>query len=394
MSLSWSAFSDVTKELYPGGIDKETVMKDHPFLSMLEQRKDFAHRYLHVPIRFKLPQGASNTAAKAYTNESASGYDAFQVTRVNTYAFWKIAGEVVDAAEHNDALFIDSVKAEMDGCLETMGQKLGANVFRSTSGSVARVGSGTSSPITLSNIEDIYYFEVGKVISANDSDDATSPRSGVGTITGIDEDLGTITYSGTISSLSVGDYLFVEGDENTAGAGLGAWCPASAPGATSFYGVDRSQHVTRLGGVRFDASGLTMSEVPIRARARMRRGPGGAGQMYWIGNPTDLADFEVEKEGQKFITSSNGYSFGIEGFEAYGCKFISDPNCQVGTLWGVDMSAFKWASMGDAPRLFKADGLDFIRSGSGTDYYEGQMVARHNWYSDAPNRIMRVTLPS
>jgi hypothetical protein len=395
MSLSQSAFNDVTKELYPSGLDKELVMKRCPLLSMMDQRMDFYHRWLHIPIRYKLPQGASNTAADAYTNESASGYDAFQVTRVNTFGFWKIAGEVVDAsAAGNDAVFVDSVKAEMDGMLETMSQKLGANVYRSTSGSVATVGSGTSSPITLANVEDIYYFEVGKVITANDSDDATTPRSGSGTITNINEDTGVITYTGTITSLTVGDYLFVDGDEATAGAGLSAWVPSSAPGATSFFGVDRSVHTSRLGGVRFDASGYTMEEVPIRARARAARGPSGFRPDYWFINPTDMADFEVAKEGQKFITSAQNYSFGIEGMQAYGCKFIEDPNCQVGTMWGIDMSAWKWATMGDAPRLFNADGLDFIRSGSGTDFYEGQMVARHNWYSDAPGRIIRVTLPS
>lgn len=393
MSLSWSAFADVTKELYPRGLDEELVMKDRPLLSMVQHRTDFAHRYLHIPIRYKLPQGASNTAADAFSNESASGYDAFQVTRVNTYGFYKIAGEVVDAADAgNDAVFVDSVKAEMDGMLETMGQKLGANIYRSTSGSVAQVGSGTSSPITLSNPEDIYYFEVGKVITANDSDDATTPRSGSGTITAINEDTGVITYTGTITSLAVNDYLFIDGDEATAGAGLAAWCPASAPGATAFFGVDRSVHTTRLGGIRFDASSYQMEEVLIRARARAQRS---ALQCdYWFVNPVDMADFEVAKEGQKFITSARSYSFGIEGIEAYGCKLVSDPNCQVGTMWGLDMSAFGWASMGKAPRIFKGDGLDIIRSGSGTDFYEGQCVARHNWWSDAPGRIMRVTLPS
>lgn len=393
MSLTWAGFSDVTKELYPDGIDEDLLYKNHPLLGMMQRRRDFFGRYLHIPIRYGKPQGVSSTAATAYTNEYASKYDAFQVTRVNDYGYFKLAGEVVDAAKAgNDQVFVDSVKAEIDGALSSLGDKLGLGVYRSTSGSRARVGSGTSSPITLSNIEDIYFFEVGQVITANDSDDTTSARSGSGTITAIDEDAGTITYTGTITSLAVNDYLFISGDEGLCGAGLSSWCPASAPSATSFFGVDRSVQTTRLGGVRFDASSLAMEEVPIRAMARARRSS--IKVDYAFINPTDLADFEVAKEGAKFVTSSKEYSFGIEGISAYGIKFIPDPNCQVGTMWMLEMGAFGWATMGDAPRVFDGDGLEIIRSGSGTDFYEGQLVARHNWWSDAPGKIMRVTLPS
>lgn len=393
MSLSWSGFSDVAKELYPKGLDEELTMKDHPLLSMINHRTDFYHRYLHIPIRYrKAGAGASHTAADSVTNEAAGSYDAFQVTRVNHYAFWKVAGEVVDAAKAgNDAVFVDSLKSEMDGALESMGDRLGKEVYRSTSGSICRVISGTSSPITV-DPEALYYFEVGMVITANDTDDTTSPRSGSGTITALDEDAGTITYSGTITSIAADDYIFIDGDEGAASAGLGAWCPASAPSSTSFFGVDRSSNVVRLGGIRFDASALDMSEVLIRANARARRSA--LKPDYFFANPVDVADFEVAKEGSKFVTSAREYSFGIDGISAYGVKVIPDPDCPVGTMFALDMSAFGWASMGECPRLFNADGLDFIRTGAGVDFYEGQIVARHNFYSDAPGKLMRITLPS
>lgn len=390
--LTWSLFSDVAKELYPAGVDEDLIYKDHKLLSMLSRRRDFYHRYLHIPIRYGKPVGRSHTIADAITNEGASKYDAFQVTRVNDYGYFRIDGEVVDAAmAGNDAVFVDSLKNEIDGALSQMGDSIGKEAYRSTSGSRGQVGSGTSSPITLSNPEDIYFFEVGMVITANDSDDATTPRSGSGTITAIDEDLGKITYTGTITSLAVSDYLFVDGDEGGAAAGLSAWCPSSAPGATAFFGVDRSSNVTRLGGIRFDASSYTMEEVPIRAKARAARSR--LNPDYVFLNPTDLADFEVAKEGSKFVTSSKEYSFGIEGVSAYGLKFIGDPDCPPGTMWMLDMSAFGWATMGDAPKVFDADGLKILRVSS-ADAYNGHIVARHNFYSDAPGKLMRVTLPT
>ena len=61
-----------------------------------------------------------------------------------------------------------------------------------------------------------------------------SLRSGSGTITAIDRDAGTITYTGTITSLTANDYLFTQGDAPNGGAnvkvsGLAAWIPSSAP---------------------------------------------------------------------------------------------------------------------------------------------------------------------
>lgn len=392
-TLSITDLTAALKELYPDGMDETLIMKEHVLLPMLQRRRDFGGRQLHIPLRTGKPSSRSHDFATAQSNAAESIYRGFDVTRVNDYAVATIDGEAVDAGKMGEAtIFIDALEAETTGALSTLGDNLAKEAYRSTSGSRGRVGSGTSSPITLANPEDIYFWEVGMVIGANDTDDATSMRSGTGVITAINEDTGQITYTGTITSLTVGDFLFqTTQDAGAAAAGLDAWVPATAPTSTPFFGVDRSTQPTRLGGIRFDASTLAAEEVFIKARARCMRS--NCRPDYWFMNPTDLANFATALTGQKQIVNSNEYDMGFDVITAYGVKILEDADCPRGVAWGVSMDHFGWATMGDAPRVINEDGLELLRAAS-TDSYELRVVARHNFWSDAPGLICRVTLPT
>lgn len=371
-------------------MDEQMVYKNHPLLGMVNRRKDFGGRYLHVPIRYGKPQRRSHTFANVQSSSANSKYEAFQVTRVNDYGSGEITGEAADCAKQGDAtIFIDAVKGESEGALSSLGDNLGKEIYRGTSGSRGQVGTGTASPITLSNLEDIYYWEVGMSFTANDTDNTTTPRSGTGVVTNIDEDTATITYSGTITSLAVSDYLFIAGDEGLAASGLDAWVPSAAPGATAFFGVDRTTS-TRLSGIRFPGGTYATEEVFIRARARAARTS--CRPDYYFMNPKDLANFEVALSGQR-ETGTNTYDMGFEYVRAYGVKIVEDPDCQVGVAWGITMDAWGWATLGDAPRVINNDSLELLRSAT-ADSYEMRVVARHNFYSDAPGLIMRIALPT
>lgn len=389
-ALSITDLTDALKELYPDGMDEQMVFKNHPMLGMLNRRRDFGGRYLHVPIRYGKPQKRSHTFAKVQASNANSKYEAFQVTRVNDYGSGEISGEAADAAKMGDAtIFIDAVKGESEGAMSSLGDNLGKEAYRGTSGSRGRVGTGTATPITLLNVEDIYYWEVGMSFTANDTDDTASPRAGTGVVTGIDEDTATIVYTGTITSLAVNDFLFIDGDEGLAAAGLDAWVPATAPSATLFFAVDRTAS-TRLSGIRFPGSGFAPEEVFVRARARASRSS--CRPDYYFMNPKDMANFEVALSGQR-ETDTNTYDMGFEYVRAYGIKIVDDPDCPVGVAWGITMEAFGWATMGDAPRVINNDSLELLRSAT-ADAYEMRVVARHNFYSDAPGLIMRIALPT
>ena len=75
------------------------------------------------------------------------------------------------------------------------------------------------------------------------------------TITGVDRDLGVLTFASTaaITGLTNADSIFANGDYTAANdklkcSGLLDWIPSTTPSATTFFGVDRSTDPTRLAG--------------------------------------------------------------------------------------------------------------------------------------------------
>src|SRR5690606_15691019 len=191
----------------------------------------------------------------------------------------------------------------------------------------------STTALTLANPEDSFFFEVGMRICASADDGTTGSLKDSGdfiTISAIDRDAGVLTGDGNwsgISGITNDDYLFVQGDFGVAASGLGSWVPSSAPGVTTFFGVDRSVDVERLGGIRYNGSGETQETVYIKAMARVQRTK--ANIKYIYTNPINIAALEVSKEGSKFITSDNEYKIGYKGFSIGGIEIIPDNDCPV-----------------------------------------------------------------
>lgn len=388
----------ILKEMYPAGMSDETVVKGHPTLTMIKRDKNpkFGGRYIHIPIQYGKTGGRSHTFSSAQANVVASKYDAWDVTIVSNYAVGTISGLAVDLAKGDQKeIFVDALMKEMDGSLESLGDDIARELFRNGGGARGQRGSVSGSVVTLTNKEDIWFFEVGMVIKAATTDGTSgSLRAGSHTVTAIDEDAGTYTFSGTITSFADNDYLFVDGDFGAAATGLDGWCPATAPtGGDNFFGMDRSTSPSRLAGIRFDASalGYTLEESFIRVKARERRAY--AKTKYWVVNPRDLASTEVSLSGVRRIVDDNDYNIGLEVIDAYGVTLMPDPDCQPGVAWGLAEGALEFLSLGDCPRLIEEDGLEMIRSATADDY-EFRATGRYQFASPKPFAITRMKLPT
>lgn len=387
------SFTDIEVALREGYQDTglDLLAKEHPLLGLINSDTKFTETKKRVPIKYGNPQGASPVFATAQTNAYAAKVDAFEVTHKNIYQVANIEGRLIEQAAMGDGeKFLDEVCGILDSSLVEVTKRIALSAYRGGGAAIGTVGSGTSSPITMANIEEVDALEIGMVIAANDTNNATSMRSGTGTITAINYDTGVVTYTGTITSLAVGDFIFVEGFAGAGADGLEGWCPATAPTSTEFYGVDRSTN-TRLGGVRLDASTMTPEEVFARANARGARLP--KKPDVWMIHPTDLANMEINLSSQKTVVDSRSYEFGFEGLMAYGSKIVPDSDCQRGVMWGVPLDHFTVGSLGELPKILNADGNNILRAAS-SDAYEGRVGGRYNFWSDAPGLIMRVALPT
>lgn len=389
-SLSFTDIQVALREAYEDtGLD--ILAREHVLLGLIESDTKFYETQQRIPIKYGNPQGASPVFATAQTNAFAAKADAFILTRKNIYQVANIDGEMIEqAAAGKGDEFLNEICGILDTSMVEVTKRIALSAYRSGGGAIGTVGSGTASPITMANIEEVDNLEIGMVIVANDTNDAVTVRSGSGVITAIDYNTGIVTYTGTITSLAVNDYIAIQGFQGAGADGLEGWCPESAPGATAFYGVVRNTN-SRLGGTRIDCSLMQPEEVFARANARgarLTKKPD-----VWMIHPTDLANMEINLATQKTVVDSRQYDFGFEALMAYGAKIVPDTDCQRGVMWGVPLDHFKVYSLGALPKILNADGNNLLRAAS-ADTYEGRVGGRYNFASDAPALIVRCKLPT
>jgi hypothetical protein len=397
--LTRTEIVDVLNELLTPELIDEYLFKDHPTLSMMRDMShlEFTGRYVHCPIQFKRGGGRSASFANAQSNRTASQYDAFDVTLVSNYGTIGVDGMAMDLAKHGAASgrFIDHLEQESRSGFEKMGDDLAHNLFRDRGGARGQVGDFTGSTVTLTNISDIRFFEIGDVLKGS-----LTTTGGAGVIAGsceitdLDRDAGTFDVSGAYTP-TAGDYLFIEGDYDSKAAGLDAWCPAAPPGSTPFFGVDRSVAPVELGGMRFAGTGYAPAEMFIRAAQRTSRDS--VKHDFFVCHPNFFGEVAVGLQANRIIRDvdidSEYNGIGFKGLavtvQGVGEKVLyQDPDCQTDVCWGLAMDRLGWYTLGDAPRKITEDGLEWLRA-SDADAYECRLVSRHNFVCPAPWNIFR-----
>jgi hypothetical protein len=385
------AFSDVQAALrimYDDS-DVDQTLKTHPLLAMLDREENFHDQTCRLPVKLGNPQGVATTLAVAQSQALATAPTAFDLTKVNLYHTPKIAGELVEAAASGGAeRFLKDTANIIDAAKAEVMNAMGRNAYRALAGVFSQVSAGTSSPVTVTYPQDLYEIEVNQTIVFSPNADMSSPRSTVAVVTAVDKDAGTITYSGTVTALAVGDYIAVSGQTAVA-SGLLGWSPTSAPASTSFFGVNRTTS-PYLAGRRINASQMAPEEVWAKVNAEII-GMAERPDCFFI-NPTDLANFEVGISGQRQIQSRK-YDFGFDALTMYGRDIIPDPDCPRGYAFGVPLDTFKLYSLGAAPKVLDSDGNVLLRI-SNADDYEARVGARFQFGTKAPYALMTITLPT
>lgn len=403
--LTMTEIVDVLNELLTDDLIDMYLFKKHPTLSMMREAShyDFTGRYVHVPVHYKRGGGRSASFANAQGNRTASGYDAFDVTLVSNYGTIGIDGLAMDLAKHGAASgrFIDHLDQEAKSGFEKLGDDLAQNLFRNIGGARGQRGSVAGAVLTLTSIADVRFFEIGDVITASAADGTSgTERPGSITITDVDRDAGTFTFTGTITGFADNDFLFVQGDFGAKAAGLDSWCPASAPGGTPFFNVVRSVAPVELGGMRFPGTGYAPAEMFIRMAQRTSRDS--VEHDYYVCHPNFFGEVATALQANRYVKEidieSEYNGIGFKGLavsvSGVGEKILyQDADAQQDVCWGLNMEYLGWYTLGDAPRKITEDGLEWLRASS-SDAYECRLVARHNFLSPAPWSILRTTVSS
>ena len=177
--------------------------------------------------------------------------------------------------------------------------------------------------------------------------------------------------------------------------GFTVWCAASAPGATAFFGVDRTPDTTRLGGIRYNGNGGPIDEVLIEAAARAVR-EHAEPDVTFINN-LDYSPLVKQLGTKREYTRQDSTLAGISyraveiETEAGPVKVVPDPRCPKGTAFMFQMDTWELASLEEVPHILDLDGNRFLRE-AGADAYEIRVGYYANVGNYAPGWNVNITL--
>lgn len=399
MTLDTASFEYSLKQIYTNDKVIDMVYKDNPALALISKYEQFGGDNLPIPVVYGNPQGRSKTFSNALSNQTDSKGIKFLLERVPDYSIAQFSNEVMLASKGNSYAFLEAAKLQMDGAIQSLSNAHAVDLFRNGSGSRGRIGSGQTTPtITLLNIEDIVNFEVGMTIVTSATDGTGTVKAGTAPIIGVNRSLGTLTISGNwdtaIGTVAANDYLFVQGDYAGKCSGFAAWVPQTSPGATAFFGVDRTADVTRLGGLRKDISAQPLEEGLIDGARLVAREGGNPDTVFMSFNRYAQLEKALGSKVQYVDVMANA-NIGFRGLQIQGpkapIKVIPDRNCQDDTAWMLQLDTWKVYSLGKLCQIINGDGNSMLRT-STEDAYQVRFASYFNVGCRAPGYNINLKL--
>ncbi len=268
---------------------------------------------------------------------------------------------------------MEAATTEIDGAINSATRSLATALYGNGSGSIGQCNaSATGTSLQLKNAEDVTNFEVGMTLVFSTANGGGSVKAGDVQVSHVNRDTGELTVPALTAiasgaGVAANDYIFVEGDYDSKVKGLQAWVPETAPGATAFFGVARNVDVTRLGGIRYDASSLPIEEGLISAAARVAR-EGGKPDVCFM-NYSKYADLEKALGSKvQYVDIKVKAEIGFRGILINGprgpIKIVPDQNCPSNSAFMLQMDVWKLYSLGKAPKILDTDGLKMLREAS------------------------------
>lgn len=365
----------IMKRLYSEKEPESLAARDRVWLTKVPKRKDFTGLSLTVPLKYGNPQSISTTLPGAQAGVGQTKGAAWIGTRVKRYGDIQVDGESILATGNNKGAFLELLETEVDGTLDEHGRRLSNDLYGNGSGSLGKaavVSATTNGTVTLTNLDDIKNFAVGQSFGANPNETGNvgTMRAGNAVISAINEDAGQFTFVGTVTGLAVSDFLY---NANTTATdydfgffGLAAWLPLTAPSATLFMNVDRTQNVNALSGYRLNRQGYSIFENAITLGTRIQRAKGRPD--IGLISPSNFAQLVLDFGSKVQYDGAGGDVVG--GFESVTiqlpsgkCKFYPDPDCPSDRFYLLTSSTWQLRYLGSGfPHIIMDDGLRSLRT--------------------------------
>lgn len=368
-TASTSTVSYIYKSVYSGKKPENLATRDRVFFSKVKKVPGFTGNNHIYAVQRRNNIGTTVGFADMQTLAGTTAGDQFTVTAVTRYGGNFIDGISILKAGDDKGAFVRLITREMDSTVEDMGHRIAMDLYGDGSGAIGQVVTGTASPITVAP-EVAKNFQVGMIIRANPTKTGTvgNFRTGGGTITAVSMDTGTITYSGTITALAVGDYLYPAvsasdtSEYDAVAKGLGAWITTGAPGA--LFGVTRTTDVEKLSGWKVTTTSNSMEENIITLGAKLRSFGSKAKDIFV--SPLNWATLSKNLESKVMRDDGGDAKFGFSSIKMATpmglCNIWADPECPPDVGYFLDMDTWELLHLGPGvPHLIDDDGNKGLR---------------------------------
>lgn len=361
----------ILKEYYTKDFIGDIVFKNRPLFAMVPKDPNWQGSPHPIPVIYSRPQGRSAAFATAQTNSTSSKGVAFNLTHAENYAVAAISNLAWKSTKSDSGAFIGIMTTEMDGAFNNIANDLAVDLYRDGFGMRAQAGSISTTSLTLLDIKDVVNFEVGMELKASPNADGSSPRTGSATVTAVNRSTGVLTsdanWTTQITSFAANDYVFVEGDNDGTGArlkvaGLAAWNPTTAPGATAFFGVNRTVD-SRLYGVITNGTSSPIEEALIDGMTDAGVQGGTIDHIFL--NYSNYANLEKALGSKVQYVEHEVGNVGFRGMMVYSAnaaaKVFADRFCPSDRAHCLQLDTWCLASTDDAPHVDNTDGNMWLR---------------------------------
>lgn len=405
MTMDMSKFGPALKQLYTDQKVENLTYPENPLYAMVSKFNKFEGDSYPQPLQYGNPQNSSHTFSDAQGNNSSSTLGKFLLTRASDYSIARVQNEVAEASMSDKGAFLKALTNEIDSAMTTAAASLGIDMYGNKAGARGQIGATTNlatTALVLDETDSVTRFEIGMRLTFAAAESAGAERNGGAylTIVGVNRDTGVLTMSAainTIAAIATGDYIFLKGNRNKSLSGLDGWLPETDPTAgDNFFGLDRSVDPTRLAGLRFDASSMSIEEGLIKALARLCR-EGGRPDVVMI-NYLDFADLEAALGSKVQYMVTNAFANGKIGFTGIQIKHnkgvanvVADQYCPRGVAYALTMKTWTLRSLKNPIRILDLDGNKMLRV-SNDDAVEARIGGYRQLACSAPGWNMRIKL--
>ena len=377
----------IMKDKYTKKMIANMVYADSPALALIGKDPNFTGRQLVVPVRYGNPQGRNHVFATAQTNSGASAFVDFNITLGQDYSVVQFLNKDLKLAVGGESSFIDMRTSEINGAIDELKRNINISLFGNGSGLRGTLSALASDKGTLADPEQVVNFEVGQIIVGYAAGGFTSGSSAC-TITGIDRDAGILGFNIT-TGLTATDDLYISGDESVALKGLSAWIPSTAPGATSFFGVDRSVDPQRLGGRIINGVGLPIYEAILKGVRNVARDYGKPSIVVVPYNKFTDLEQSLGQNARFDFAKSNDAVLGFRSIVVSGPKgdvqVISDNTCPSNRAYVLQTDTWTMHSADDLVHVVETDGL-MLRAAATADAFEVRIASYAQLSCNAPGK--------